>query len=78
MMTSISFIFGVLPLVLSSGPGAVARQSISTAVLGGMIVATSLGILVVPLFFVLFGRMDRGLARKENSAATKTAAEGEP
>jgi hydrophobe/amphiphile efflux-1 (HAE1) family protein len=67
MMTAISFIFGVMPLVLSTGPGAVARQSISTAVLGGMILATSLGILVVPLFFVLFGRMDRRLARKANS-----------
>jgi multidrug efflux pump subunit AcrB len=64
MMTAVSFIFGVMPLVLSSGPGAVARQSISTAVLGGMIVATSLGILVVPLFFVLFGRLDGKLARK--------------
>jgi multidrug efflux pump len=67
MMTAVSFIFGVMPLVLSTGPGAVARQSISTAVLGGMLLATSLGILVVPLFFVLFGRMDRGLARKEKS-----------
>ncbi len=69
MMTAVSFIFGVMPLVLSSGPGAIARQSISTAVLGGMVVATSLGILIVPLFFVLLGRFDKRLAR---------AAEGEP
>ena len=62
MMTAVSFIFGVMPLVLSSGPGAVARQSISTAVLGGMIIATSLGILIVPLFFVLLGRLDPKLA----------------
>jgi Cu/Ag efflux pump CusA len=74
MMTAISFIFGVMPLVLSTGPGAVARQSISTAVLGGMILATSLGILVVPLFFVLFGRMDGRLARKANSSDPKIAA----
>jgi len=73
MMTAISFIFGVMPLVLSSGPGAVARQSISTAVLGGMIFATTAGILVVPLFFVLLGRLDGKLARKANaSAAAKT------
>ncbi len=64
MMTAVSFIFGVMPLVLSAGPGAVARQSISTAVLGGMILATSLGILVVPLFFVLFGKLDGKLAAK--------------
>ena len=62
MMTAVSFIFGVMPLVLSSGPGAVARQSISTAVLGGMILATTVGILIVPLFFVIFGRWDRRLA----------------
>ncbi len=62
MMTSIAFMLGVIPLVISSGPGAIARQSISTAVLGGMLIATSLGILVVPLFFVLLGRLDRRLA----------------
>jgi multidrug efflux pump len=75
MMTAVSFIFGVMPLVLSSGPGAVARQSISTAVLGGMIVATSLGILVVPLFFVLFGKLDGKLARKAGDDAMPTTAE---
>ena len=73
MMTAISFIFGVMPLVLSTGPGAVARQSISTAVLGGMILATSLGILLVPLFFMLFGRMDRGLKRRQLEAQEKVS-----
>jgi multidrug efflux pump len=68
MMTAISFIFGVMPLVLSSGPGAVARQSISTAVLGGMILATSLGILLVPLFFLLFGQLDGGLRKRQAQA----------
>lgn len=72
MMTAVSFIFGVMPLVLSTGPGAIARQSIATAVLGGMVLATSLGILIVPLFFIVFGRMDRRLAahgRAGNSEA---------
>jgi hydrophobe/amphiphile efflux-1 (HAE1) family protein len=84
MMTAVSFIFGVMPLVLSSGPGAVARQSISTAVLGGMVVATSLGILIVPLFFVLLGRLDRKLVRIAGdessgaSAQTPVLPEGEP
>ena len=68
MMTAISFIFGVMPLVLSSGPGSVARQSISTAVLGGMVLATTLGILVVPLFFVLLGRKDRRLVRVQEQS----------
>ncbi|ARN76244.1 multidrug efflux RND transporter permease subunit [Oceanicoccus sagamiensis] len=52
MMTAVSFILGVLPLVLSTGPGALARQSMSTAILGGMLLATTLGIIFVPLFFV--------------------------
>ncbi|MEM1114363.1 MAG: efflux RND transporter permease subunit, partial [Pseudomonadota bacterium] len=68
MMTAVSFIFGVMPLVLSTGPGAVARQSIATGVLGGMILATSLGILLVPLFFVLLGKLDRGLVRRQQAA----------
>ncbi len=73
MMTAISFIFGVMPLVLSTGPGAVARQSISTAVLGGMILATTIGIVLVPLFFVLFGKLDGRLKRQagDEQAATE-------
>jgi hydrophobe/amphiphile efflux-1 (HAE1) family protein len=53
LMTSFSFILGILPLVLSTGPGAVARVSISTGTLGGMIAATTLGLLLVPWFFYL-------------------------
>jgi multidrug efflux pump subunit AcrB len=53
LMTSISFILGILPLVISSGPGSEARNSISTGTLGGMLFATSIGIILVPLFFVL-------------------------
>jgi len=67
MMTAVSFILGVMPLVLSTGPGAVARQSISTAVFGGMVLATTLGILVVPLFFVLFGQLDPRLKKQQLS-----------
>jgi len=68
MMTAVSFILGVLPLVLSTGPGAVARQSISTAVFGGMILATTFGILVVPLFFVVLGKLDRRLVKHQTLA----------
>ncbi|SQH76733.1 Efflux pump membrane transporter BepE [Shewanella benthica] len=52
LMTSMAFILGVLPLVLSVGPGAVSRQSISIPILCGMIFATTIGIVMVPLFFV--------------------------
>ena len=53
LMTSLAFIFGVLPLALSTGAGAASRQAIGTGVLGGMLTATLLGIFFVPLFYVL-------------------------
>jgi HAE1 family hydrophobic/amphiphilic exporter-1 len=50
-MTSLAFGFGVLPLVVGTGAGAAGRQAIGTAVFGGMVVGTVLGIFFVPLFF---------------------------
>ncbi len=57
IMTSLAFILGVLPLVLASGAGSVARRTIGFTVLGGMIAATSLAILVVPVLFVLISKV---------------------
>ncbi|PKM04275.1 MAG: hydrophobe/amphiphile efflux-1 family RND transporter [Gammaproteobacteria bacterium HGW-Gammaproteobacteria-6] len=57
LMTSLAFMFGVLPLALASGAGAGGRQAIGTGVLGGMFSATVLGIFFVPLFFVLVRRL---------------------
>ncbi|WP_312496651.1 efflux RND transporter permease subunit [Pseudomonas cremoris] len=72
LMTSLAFMFGVLPLALSSGAGSAGRRAIGTGVLGGMFSATVLGIFFVPLFFVLirrrFGRI---------STATQTAQKGD-
>jgi multidrug efflux pump subunit AcrB len=56
LMTSLAFMFGVLPLALSSGAGSAGRRAIGTGVLGGMLSATVLGIFFVPLFFVLIRR----------------------
>ncbi|WP_426107324.1 efflux RND transporter permease subunit [Pseudomonas sp. TWR1-1-3] len=56
LMTSLAFMFGVLPLAMSSGAGSAGRQAIGTGVLGGMFSATVLGIFFVPLFFVLIRR----------------------
>ncbi|SDK41584.1 hydrophobic/amphiphilic exporter-1, HAE1 family/multidrug efflux pump [Methylophilus rhizosphaerae] len=53
LMTSLAFVFGVLPLAFSEGAGAASRQAIGTGVLGGMLTATFLGIFFVPLFYVL-------------------------
>jgi len=57
LMTSLAFIFGVLPLALSTGAGAKSRIEIGTAVIGGMLTATALAIFFVPLFFVLVRRI---------------------
>jgi HAE1 family hydrophobic/amphiphilic exporter-1/multidrug efflux pump len=56
LMTSLAFMFGVLPLALSSGAGSAGRQAIGTGVLGGMFTVTVLGIFFVPLFFVQIRR----------------------
>ena len=64
LMTSLAFIFGVLPLAVSTGAGAQSRIEIGTAVVGGMITATVLAIFYVPLFFILVRRVFKG-KRKE-------------
>jgi multidrug efflux pump subunit AcrB len=76
-MTSVSFILGVMPLVLSSGPGSISRQSMATAILGGMLFATSIGIVLVPLFFVsMAGFSDRWLRRSIASEVEIEVSEG--
>lgn len=56
VMTSLAFILGVLPLAISSGAGSASRHSVGTGVIGGMLAATFLAILFVPLFFRLVTR----------------------
>jgi HAE1 family hydrophobic/amphiphilic exporter-1/multidrug efflux pump len=51
IMTSLAFVLGVFPLVKASGAGAAARQSMGTGVFGGMLAATFIATLFVPLFF---------------------------
>ena len=53
LMTSLAFILGMLPLVIASGPGAGSRQAIGSGVFFGMILAVTLGIVLVPFFFVM-------------------------
>ena len=53
LMTSLTFILGMLPMVLATGPGSASRQAIGTGVFFGMIVAVTVGILLVPFFFVM-------------------------
>jgi multidrug efflux pump subunit AcrB len=57
VMTSLAFILGCVPLAISTGAGAAARHSIGTGVIGGMLAATAIAILFVPMFFkVISGR----------------------
>ena len=53
LMTSFAFIIGCLPLAVASGAGAAARNGMGVAVVGGMLFATSLGIFLIPVFFVI-------------------------
>jgi len=65
IMTSVAFSLGVLPLVLSSGAGSGGRNAIGSGVLGGTISATVLGVLFVPLFFVVVRRIMPSRKKKE-------------
>jgi multidrug efflux pump len=57
LMTSLAFILGVFPLFISSGAGANARHAIGTGVIGGMLFATFLGVLLIPVFYVVVRRL---------------------
>ena len=56
LMTSLAFILGVMPLVISSGAGSGAQNAVGTGVMGGMVTATVLAIFFVPVFFVVVRR----------------------
>ena len=68
MMTALSFLLGVVPLVVASGAGAASQSAIGIAVFGGMLAATTLGIFFVPSFFVAVCRV-MGIGKKEDKSA---------
>ncbi|KQQ88059.1 efflux RND transporter permease subunit [Massilia sp. Leaf139] len=77
IMTSLAFILGVLPLVIAGGAGSASQRAIGTGVMGGMITASTLGVLFVPMFFVVVRKIFKGSDRQrkkyahEEDAATK-------
>jgi HAE1 family hydrophobic/amphiphilic exporter-1/multidrug efflux pump len=73
VMTSLAFVLGVLPLMIATGAGAGARRSMGTGVVGGMLAATFIATVFIPLFFVLFAR--RRKRRQAAPAAQEAPAE---
>jgi len=69
LMTSMAFILGVLPLVLSSGAGSASQRAIGTGVMGGMFTATLLAVFFVPVFFVVVRRLFKGSERQRKMYA---------
>ena len=75
VMTSLAFVLGVFPLVIATGAGAGSRQSMGTGVFGGMILATFIAPIFIPLFFTLLARTPKPKeveeAQREKEAAHK-------
>jgi HAE1 family hydrophobic/amphiphilic exporter-1 len=74
LMTAFSFILGIFPLILASGAGAEARKVMGVALLGGMLIATILGVFVYPMLYVFIGKIakyeqkrDKRLAMEQTS-----------
>jgi HAE1 family hydrophobic/amphiphilic exporter-1 len=67
LMTALSFIFGIFPLAIATGAGANARQSLGTAVLGGMIVSTFLSLFIVPVLYIVIGTIRQRIQSRRKS-----------
>ncbi|MBS1580750.1 MAG: efflux RND transporter permease subunit [Bacteroidetes bacterium] len=64
LMTSFAFVFGLLPLMLSSGVGANGNRSIGTGAIGGMLFGTLLGVFVIPTLYILFQSLQERIGKK--------------
>jgi len=64
LMTSLAFIFGLVPLMFASGAGAIGNKSIGTGAIGGMLIGTLIGLLVIPALFVIFQKLHEKLSSK--------------
>ncbi|MEJ2594392.1 MAG: efflux RND transporter permease subunit [bacterium] len=71
LMTAFSFILGVLPLIVASGAGAEARKVMGVALLGGMLIATLLGVFFYPMLYLMIGKI-AGYEKKRDNAKTLT------
>jgi HAE1 family hydrophobic/amphiphilic exporter-1 len=64
LMTSFAFIFGIMPLMVSSGAGAAGNRSIGTGAVGGMFIGTIFGVFVIPVLFIIFQSIQERISRK--------------
>jgi multidrug efflux pump subunit AcrB len=64
MMTSIAFILGLLPLVIATGAAQISRRGVGTAVFGGMLAASSIGIFMIPMLYVTFQDLRERLKKR--------------
>ena len=76
LMTSLTFIVGMVPLVIATGAGAASRQAVGTGVLGSMLTATAFGIFYTPLFYELLRRRARRKAAGAGAAPVAETADG--
>jgi multidrug efflux pump len=74
LMTSMAFILGVLPLVVAGGAGSASQRAIGTGVMGGMLTATALGVIFVPVFFVVVRTLFKGSERQRKKYAHEEGA----
>ncbi|WP_159799896.1 efflux RND transporter permease subunit [Flavobacterium sp. MK4S-17] len=74
LMTSFAFIFGLLPLALSSGVGAVGNRSIGMGAVGGMLIGTLFGVFAVPVLFVIFQSLQERISGKKTEETENTVA----
>ncbi len=69
LMTALSFLLGVIPLVIASGAGANSRVSLGTAVFGGMLMATVVGVFMIPFLYVVVQQAAERLGGRQSTPA---------
>lgn len=76
LMTSLAFVMGILPLVFATGAGANSRHSLGTAVCGGMVISTFLSLYIVPVIYLVIGRIISIFARAKKKSGAAGGVDG--
>jgi len=67
-MTSLAFVFGMIPMFIATGPGSNSRHSVATGIIGGMLMASSIALFFVPMFFYLIRTCSEHFASAKDRA----------